>query len=63
MCLGVWLQEQLSKEDMYSKEVRLCAQNMITILQSHNERNGGGGIHDHSVSRRIVALIVYKIII
>ena len=45
------------------EEIRLCAQNMIAILRFNSQHNWGGGLYDHSMSRRIFTLIMIKIFI
>jgi hypothetical protein len=49
-------------KDMYSKEIGLCDENMITIL--HTIVNIiGGNLYDHSLNTRIFTLIISKIFI
>ena len=50
-------------KNMCSKELGLCAQSMMNILNLHNEHIGGERIHDHLMSTRIVISKVYKIFI
>ena len=69
LCLSSMWYGVASRKDTRStclKEIGLCAQNMITIIGLHSQRNlrgGGGDLSDHLNVHGILCLITNKIFI